>query len=57
MTNNAKNSLWVRCPTCGGKTRTKVYEDTVLIKFPLYCPKCKTEILIDVVKLKMVISK
>ena len=40
-----------------GKTRTKVYEDTVLIKFPLYCPKCKTEILIDVVKLKMVISK
>ncbi|MBQ2724975.1 MAG: conjugal transfer protein [Clostridia bacterium] len=57
MSDNEKPSLWVRCPTCGSKTRTKVYEDTVLIKFPLYCPKCKTEILIDVVKLKMVISK
>lgn len=57
MSDNEKPSLWVRCPNCGGKTRTKVYEDTVLIKFPLYCPKCKTEILIDVVKLKMVISK
>jgi len=57
LSDNEKPSLWVRCPTCGSKTRTKVYEDTVLIKFPLYCPKCKTEILIDVVKLKMVISK
>ncbi len=57
MSDSEKPSLWVRCPSCGGKTRTKVYEDTVLIKFPLYCPKCKTEILIDVVKLKMVISK
>ena len=47
-------SRWVHCPICGGKTRTKVYEDTVLVKFPLYCPKCKREILIDVVKLKMV---
>ena len=50
-------SRWVHCPICGGKTRTKVYEDTVLVKFPLYCPKCKREILIDVVKLKMVPSK
>lgn len=51
------SSLWIHCPICGGKTRTKVYEDTVLIKFPLYCPKCKKEILVDVVKLKMVLSK
>ena len=49
---DSKNS-----PICGGKTRTKVYEDTVLIKFPLYCPKCKKEILVDVVKFKMVLSK
>ena len=35
----------------------KVYADTVLVKFPLFCPKCKKEIIIDVVQLKMVISK
>lgn len=51
------DSLWIRCPICGGKTRTKVYKDTVLIKFPLYCPKCKKETLVDVVQLKMVVSK
>ncbi|MFR6059037.1 MAG: cysteine-rich KTR domain-containing protein [Oscillospiraceae bacterium] len=34
-----------------------MYDDTVLVKFPLYCPKCKKEIRIDVVKLKMVLSK
>ena len=55
--NNPKESLWVRCPICDGKTRTKVYADTVLVNFPLFCPKCKKEIIIDVVQLKMVISK
>ena len=55
--NNPKESLWVRCPICDGKTRTKVYADTVLVNFPLFCPKCKKEIRIDVVQLKMVISK
>ena len=54
---NEKNSLWVRCPDCGGKTRTKVYEDTVLVNFPLYCPKCKKERRIDVANLRMVLSK
>lgn len=51
------NSLWVPCPICDNKTRTKVYADTVLIKFPLFCPKCRKETCIDVVKLKMVVSK
>lgn len=32
-------SKWICCPQCGSKTRVKVYEETVLIKFPLYCPK------------------
>ena len=50
------NSLWVRCPICDGKTRVKVYEDTVLLRFPLYCPKCKKECRINVVQLKMVLS-
>ena len=57
MVDNRKESLWIRCPICKGKTRTKVYEDTVLVNFPLYCPRCKQEIRIDVVKLKMVLRK
>ena len=57
MQNTPTDSLWVHCPVCGAKTRTKVYANTVLIKFPLFCPKCKNETLIDVVKLKMVTSK
>jgi len=52
-----KNSaLWVRCPFCDSKTKTKVYPETVLLNFPLYCPKCKREIKVNVVQLKMVIS-
>ena len=39
--------LWVLCPICNNKTRTKVREDTELINFPLFCPKCKTETLIN----------
>lgn len=54
---NQNNSLWIRCPVCNGKTRTKVYADTVLVNFPLFCPKCKKEVRIDVVQLKMVLSK
>ena len=56
MDNQGNGSRWIRCPICGSKTRTKVYDDTVLIKFPLYCPKCKKEILVNVVQLKMVVS-
>ena len=54
---NRENSRWIRCPVCGGKTRTRIFTDTVLINFPLYCPKCRKEINIDVVQLKMVLSK
>lgn len=54
---NHNNSRWIRCPICGGKTRTKVYEDTVLLRFPLYCPKCKTEVKIDVMQFEMTKSK
>lgn len=51
-----KDSHWICCPICGNKTRTKVYADTVLVKFPLYCPKCKKEIRVTVAQLKMVLS-
>lgn len=52
-----EDSFWIFCPVCGGKTRTKVCKETVLVKVPLYCPKCRTEILIDVVQLKIVASE
>lgn len=56
MGQKEKSSLWIPCPLCGRKSRTRVYEETVLVRFPLYCPKCKKETLIDVVKLKIVVS-
>ncbi len=56
MDKDINNYQWIKCPVCGGKTRTKIYADIVLIKFPLFCPKCKKETRIDVVKLKMVLS-
>ena len=39
---------WIICPTCGGKTRNQIREDTILKNYPLYCPKCKQENLIEV---------
>ena len=42
-----KKTEWVKCPICGNKTRLKMREDTVLKSFPLFCPKCKQETLID----------
>ena len=55
--NKAENAFWIRCPICQGKTRTKIHADTVLINFPLYCPKCKRETLVNVVQLKMVVCE
>lgn len=42
------DSEWILCPVCGSKTRNKVREDTVLLRFPLFCPKCRKETLIEV---------
>jgi len=39
---------WLRCPICGNKTRLQIRNDTTLTNFPLYCPKCKQELLINV---------
>lgn len=38
---------WILCPVCGSKTRDRLREDTVLKNYPLYCPKCKQESLIE----------
>ena len=44
------NSKWLLCPACNHKTRTQVRLYTILIYFPLYCPKCKKESLVNVEK-------
>ncbi|MEQ7226416.1 cysteine-rich KTR domain-containing protein [Enterococcus avium] len=48
---------WIRCPLCGNKTRTKVQDNTILVNFPLFCPKCKREVLINVDSLKITIIR
>ena len=41
---------WILCPVCGAKARTQILDDTELKHFPLFCPKCKEESLIDAEK-------
>ncbi len=36
-----EQTRFLLCPRCGRKTRTLVREDTELIHFPLFCPKCR----------------
>lgn len=54
MNNENRTPHWVPCPVCNEKTAVKIYMDTVLLKFPLYCPKCGKETKIDIVNLKLV---
>lgn len=42
---------WLLCPVCGSKTRDRIREDTILKNYPLYCPKCKRETLVEVMNL------
>ena len=46
---------WVFCPICGNKTRNQIREDTILLNFPLYCPKCKRETLVKAKYLKVTV--
>lgn len=48
---------WICCPNCGNKTRDRLREDTILMNYPLYCPKCKRETLINVKKLQIIVIK
>ena len=48
---------WILCPICGNKTHLKIRRDTQLRNFPLFCPKCKQEKLINVSKLKITVVK
>lgn len=51
------NNKWLLCPICGNKTRDRVREDTVLKNFPLFCPKCKQETIINVEQMNMTVIK
>lgn len=44
---------WILCPVCGGKTRDRIREDTILKNYPPYCPKCKQECLIEAERLQV----
>ena len=46
---------WICCPVCAAKTRGKVRTDTILKNFPLFCPKCKQERLINVNQLQITV--
>lgn len=46
-------AIFIQCPLCKSKTRVKIREDTELKNFPLFCPKCKQEKLIDVKNLNI----
>ncbi len=42
---------------CRNKTRIKIRGDTLLKNFPLFCPKCRQETLINVRKLNITVIK
>ena len=48
---------WIKCPVCKNKTRIKIREDTELVNFPLFCPKCKEENLVSVKQLNIFVIK
>ncbi|NBH13038.1 conjugal transfer protein [Lachnospiraceae bacterium] len=50
-----ERTKWIYCPVCRSKTRDRIREDTILINYPLYCPKCKQETLIEILNLKVTV--
>lgn len=50
-----KKSEWILCPICGRKTHDKIREDTEIKNFPLYCPKCRQETLINAKDLQITV--
>lgn len=50
-----KQTKWILCPQCGSKTRDKIRADTEMKNFPVFCPKCKEETLIDVRQFQIIV--
>jgi len=57
VSRKANLSEWILCPICGNKTRLKIRADTELKNFPLFCPKCKQESLINAKQLNISLIK
>ena len=55
MNNEKQIPHWIPCPICSEKTDVKIYEETFLFNFPLCCPHCRRETVINVFQLKMVV--
>ena len=47
MTGTGEEKRWVLCPRCGAKTRLQLFRETELKTFPLFCPKCRRESIIN----------
>lgn len=43
MNDAAEEKRWLLCPVCGAKTRVQLLRETELKAFPLFCPKCRQE--------------
>lgn len=52
-----EKSECILCPICHNKTRIRVRKDTELKNFPLFCPKCKRESLINVQQMNLSVIK
>lgn len=48
MNDRSEEKHWVLCPVCGAKTRLQLLPETELKVFPLFCPKCKRESIVNV---------
>lgn len=55
MKNKEQKEYWIPCPVCKELSDIKVYEDTVILKFPFYCPKCNQKSTVNVVRLRMTV--
>ena len=51
------DTKWLLCPACKNKTRIRIRSDTILKNFPLFCPKCKQEFLVNVQLFNIMIIK
>ncbi|MCI9432571.1 MAG: conjugal transfer protein [Oscillospiraceae bacterium] len=45
--------MWIYCPYCGRKTRSKMLKQSVMQYCPVYCPKCRREIIVHAKQLKI----
>ena len=50
MKDMGEEKRWVLCPWCGAKTRLQILWETELVTFPLFCPKCRHESIINAKK-------